>query len=61
VQESQPEEDDNPELRAALTASREVNDLAELAKWPHLTEVPRASALEEARKAKEDIMFFLSF
>jgi hypothetical protein len=38
-----------------LAASREVNDLEELAKWPHLAEAMRASALEEkARKAKED-------
>jgi hypothetical protein len=36
-------------------ASREVNDLEELDKWPHLAEMLRASVLEEeARKAKED-------
>ncbi|KAK1663810.1 hypothetical protein QYE76_051969 [Lolium multiflorum] len=48
--QAQPEEEDDPELQAALAASREVNDLEKLAKWPHL-----ATALEEeARKAKED-------
>jgi hypothetical protein len=51
-----PDEEDDPELRAALAASVEVNDLEELAKWPHLAEVLRASALEEeAKKAKEDV------
>ncbi|KAK1609593.1 hypothetical protein QYE76_033266 [Lolium multiflorum] len=30
--QSQPEEDDDPELQAALAASRELNDLEELAK-----------------------------
>jgi hypothetical protein len=34
-------------LHAALAASREVNDLEELAKWPHLAEVLHASELEE--------------
>ncbi|KAK1645227.1 hypothetical protein QYE76_063032 [Lolium multiflorum] len=54
--QAQPEKDGDPELRAALAASREVNDLEELAKWLHLAEVLRASALEEwARKAKEDV------
>jgi hypothetical protein len=28
--------EDDPEMRAALAASVEVNDLEELAKWPHL-------------------------
>nr|XP_051220909.1 uncharacterized protein LOC127339048 [Lolium perenne] len=46
-------EEDDPELQAALTASRERSDLDELAKWPHLAETLRASALEEAaRKAR---------
>ncbi|KAK1661909.1 hypothetical protein QYE76_050068 [Lolium multiflorum] len=50
-----PEEDDDPELQAALAASHEVNDLEELAKWLHLAEALCASALEEeARKAKKD-------
>jgi hypothetical protein len=54
--QAQPEEEDDPELRAALAAFIEVNDLEELAKWPHLAEVLGASALEEeARKAKEDV------
>ncbi|KAK1595150.1 hypothetical protein QYE76_017476 [Lolium multiflorum] len=48
-------EEDDPELQAALAASREQSDLDELAKWPHLAETLRASALEEAaRKAQED-------
>jgi hypothetical protein len=42
-------------LRAVLATSVEVNDLEELAKWPHLAEVLHASALEEeSRRAKED-------
>ncbi|KAK1682466.1 hypothetical protein QYE76_043314 [Lolium multiflorum] len=49
------EEEDDPELQAALAASREQGDLDELAKWPHLAETLRTSALEEAaRKAQED-------
>nr|XP_051207341.1 uncharacterized protein LOC127323208 [Lolium perenne] len=40
---------------AALAASREQCDLDELAKWSHLAETLRVSALEEkARKAQED-------
>nr|XP_051190901.1 vegetative cell wall protein gp1-like [Lolium perenne] len=35
---AQPEEDDDPEMHAALVVSREVNNLEELAKWPHLAE-----------------------
>ncbi|KAK1651144.1 hypothetical protein QYE76_068949 [Lolium multiflorum] len=55
VPQAQPEEDDDPELQAALAASRELNDLEELAKWLHLAEALRASVLEEmARKAQED-------
>jgi hypothetical protein len=51
----QPQEEDHAELQAALAASRELSDLEELAKWPHLAEALRASALEEmARKAQED-------
>ncbi|KAK1661303.1 hypothetical protein QYE76_049462 [Lolium multiflorum] len=34
--QAQPQEEDDPELQAALAASRELNDLKELAKWPHL-------------------------
>ncbi|KAK1618076.1 hypothetical protein QYE76_023593 [Lolium multiflorum] len=30
------QEEDDPELQAALAASREQQDLDELAKWPHL-------------------------
>ncbi|KAK1613572.1 hypothetical protein QYE76_019089 [Lolium multiflorum] len=46
---AQPQEEDDPELQAALAASRELNDLEELAKWPHLVEAMCASALEESR------------
>ncbi|KAK1697042.1 hypothetical protein QYE76_013739 [Lolium multiflorum] len=52
--QAQPQEEDDPELQAALAASREQRDLDELAR-PQLAETMRASALEEkARKAQED-------
>ncbi|KAK1693099.1 hypothetical protein QYE76_009796 [Lolium multiflorum] len=37
-QHQEEEKDDDPELQAALAASCELNDLEELAKWPHLVE-----------------------
>ena len=44
------EDDDDPEFRAAVAVSIEVNDLEELAKWPHLAEVLCSVALEEAAR-----------
>jgi hypothetical protein len=45
-----PKEDDDPDLRVALAASLEVHKLEEAAKWPHLAEVLRTSALEEVAR-----------
>ena len=50
-----PDEEDDPEFRAALAASVEANDLEELGRWPHLVEVLRTSSLEaEAMRARQD-------
>jgi hypothetical protein len=48
---SKPEDNDDPDMRAALALSKAEEE----AKWPHLAAVIRTSAMEEeARQAVED-------